>query len=102
MNRMLLAVTAMFAMLAPSALAQGVTVCVFQGKDAKGEPMLAARQSFVTTGATRGDQVAVLSGVKAGEKVLSAGGIKLHNGSPVIVNNSVQPTDNPNPAPPDE
>ena len=36
MNRMLLAVTAMFAMLAPSALAQGVTVCVFQGKDAKG------------------------------------------------------------------
>jgi hypothetical protein len=36
MNRMLLAFTAMVAMLAPSALAQGVTVCVFQGKDAKG------------------------------------------------------------------
>jgi len=36
MNRMLLAFTAMLAMLAPSALAQGVTVCVFQGKDARG------------------------------------------------------------------
>ena len=82
----------------------GSTVYIVEqkGKNAKGEPMLAARQTFVTTGETRGDQVAVLSGLKAGETVVSAGGIKLHNGSPVIVNNSVQPSDNPNPAPADE
>jgi len=82
----------------------GSTVYIVEqkGKNAKGEPMLAARQTFVTTGETRGDQVAVLSGLKAGETVVSAGGIKLHNGSPVIVNNSVQPSDNPNPSPADE
>ena len=73
-----------------------------QGKDAKGAPVLAARQTFVTTGATRGDQVAVLSGIKAGDTVVSAGGNKLHNGSLVTVNNSVQPTDDAHPTPPNE
>jgi membrane fusion protein (multidrug efflux system) len=62
---------------------------------------LVARQVFVTTGATRGDQVAVLSGVKQGDVVVSAGQIKLHNGSTVVVNNSVQPSDNPAPVPTD-
>ena len=82
----------------------GSTVFIVEqkGKSAAGQPMLAARQTFVTTGSTRGDQVAVLSGVKSGETVVSAGGNKLHNGSPVVVNNSVQPTDNPHPTPPDE
>ena len=69
------------------------------GADTK-KPMVAT-QSFVTTGATRGDQVAVLTGVKPGDVVVSAGQIKLHNGAPVVVNNKLQPTDNPNPAPVD-
>ena len=56
---------------------------------------------FVTTGATRGDQVAVLSGVKPGDVVVSAGQIKLHNDAPVVVNNTVQPADNPHPVPTD-
>ncbi len=60
-----------------------------------------ARQAFVTTGATRGDQVAVLTGVKAGDIVVSAGQIKLHNGATVVINNTVQPTDNPAPVPVD-
>jgi membrane fusion protein (multidrug efflux system) len=68
---------------------------------ADGKKSLVATQSFVTTGATRGDQVAVLTGVKPGDIVVSAGQIKLHNGSPVVVNNKVQPTDNPAPAPVD-
>ena len=72
---------------------------VFLVKEGEHSGTLSARQSFVTTGATRGDQVAVLSGVKPGDVVVSAGQIKLHNGSPVVVNNSVQPTDNPAPAP---
>ena len=50
-----------------------------------------AQQTFVTTGATRGDQVAVLSGVKEGDVVVTAGQMKLRNGSPVTINNSVQP-----------
>src|SRR5208282_691324 len=62
-----------------------------KGKDAKGQPLLVARQTFVKTGATRGDQVAVLSGVKEGETVVSAGQIKLHNGSLLVIDNSVKP-----------
>ncbi|HVC10588.1 MAG TPA: efflux RND transporter periplasmic adaptor subunit [Burkholderiales bacterium] len=73
-----------------------------QGKGADGKPRLVAQQRFVTTGATRGDQVAVLSGIKDGETVVSAGQMKLHNGVPVVINNAVQPTDNPAPQPKDE
>jgi len=72
-----------------------------RGKDAKGQPQLVARQTFVNTGSTRGDQVAIVSGVKDGDTVVSSGQVKLHNGSPVIVNNSVQPTNDSNPTPAD-
>jgi len=72
-----------------------------KGKDAKGQPQLVARQTFVTTGATRGDQVAIIKGVKDGDTVVTTGQIKLHNGSPVIVNNTVQPSNDPNPKPVD-
>jgi membrane fusion protein (multidrug efflux system) len=73
-----------------------------KGRNAQGQPEQIAQQTFVTTGATRGDQVAVLKGVKAGDEVVTAGQIKLHNGVPVLINNSVQPTDNPNPHVPNE
>lgn len=73
-----------------------------KGKDAKGQSQLVARQTFVTTGATRGDQVAVLSGVKEGETVVTAGQIKLHNGTPLLVNNAVQPSADANPRPIDQ
>jgi membrane fusion protein (multidrug efflux system) len=63
-----------------------------KGKDAGGNPHLVARQSFVTTGATRGDQVAVLKGVNDGDLVVTSGQIKLHNGSPVVIDNSITPT----------
>ncbi len=68
-----------------------------EGKGADGKPKLVAEQRFITTGPTRGDQVAVLSGLKAGETVVTAGQLKLRNGVPVLINNSVQPSDNPNP-----
>ena len=38
-----------------------------KGAGADGKPQLVARQSFVTTGLTRGDQVAVLKGVSEGD-----------------------------------
>jgi membrane fusion protein (multidrug efflux system) len=60
-----------------------------------------AHQSFVTTGATRGDQVAVLTGVKQDDVVVTSGQMKLRNGSPVTVNNQVQPTFDARPAPTD-
>lgn len=77
----------------------GATVFIVKdnGTGPDGKPRLTAEQRFITTGLTRGDQVAILTGVKAGETVVTAGQLKLRNGSPVIVNNSVQPSDNPNP-----
>jgi len=73
-----------------------------KGKDANGQPQLVARQTFVTTGLTRGDQVAVLSGVKEGDVVVTAGQVKLRNGSPVKIDNAVQPSNDANPKPVDQ
>ncbi len=70
-----------------------------RGKDAKGQEQLFAHQVFVETGDTRGDQIAITKGVKPGDTVVTAGQVKLRNGSPLHVDNSVQPTDNPNPHP---
>ena len=60
---------------------------------------LAVRQVFVTTGETRGDQVAVLKGLSEGQQVVTSGQVKLKNGTPVVVDNSVQPANSPNPTP---
>ncbi len=68
-------------------------------KDAKGNTGLEAQQVFVTTGETRGDQIAILTGLSAGQQVVTSGGLKLTNGAPVIVDNSVQPANNPSPTP---
>jgi membrane fusion protein (multidrug efflux system) len=73
-----------------------------QGTDDKGKPKLVAKQVFVTTGDTRGDQVAVLKGVKEGDMVVTAGQVKLHNGALVTVNNDIQPSNEPDPKPKDE
>ena len=77
----------------------GATVYVAkeQGKGADGKPELVAEQRFVTPGPTRGDQVAILKGVKAGETVVTAGQLKLRNGSLLLVNNEVQPSNEANP-----
>ena len=82
----------------------GNTVYVVEqnGVDDKGHPRLLAQQRFVKLGATRGDQVAIESGVKPGETVVIAGQIKLRNGIPVTVNNDVLPTNAINPKPPNE
>jgi membrane fusion protein (multidrug efflux system) len=72
-----------------------------KGKDAAGKPLLVARQTFVTTGATRGDQVSILKGVKEGDVVVTGGQMKLRNGSPLAINNTVTPADDPNPVPVD-
>jgi membrane fusion protein (multidrug efflux system) len=73
-----------------------------KGTDDSGGPRLVARQTFVTTGATRGDQVAILNGVRDGDVVVTAGQMKLRNGVPVRIDNSVQPTNDPSPRPTDK
>ncbi len=72
------------------------------GEDAAGHPKLVARLQFVTTGDTRGDQVAIVKGLRAGDVVVTAGQTKLRNNQRVLVNNAVQMPDNPAPTPPDE
>jgi membrane fusion protein, multidrug efflux system len=72
-----------------------------KGGDAGAKPQLVARQTFVTTGATRGDQVAVLKGVNDGDTIVTAGQIKLHNGSTVLIDNSITPTADAAPVPVD-
>lgn len=67
------------------------------GTDKQGNPMLIAKQVFVTTGSSRGDQVAILAGVKEGDQVVTAGQIKLRNGSLVAINNNIQPANSPDP-----
>jgi membrane fusion protein (multidrug efflux system) len=59
------------------------------------------KQQFVTTGASRGDQVSILKGISANDVVVTAGQLKLHNGSSVKIDNAVQPTDDPAPVPVD-
>jgi len=80
----------------------GDTVFVVEEqKGQDGKALLLAQQKFVTTGGTRGDQVAILSGIKEGDTVVTAGQIKLRTGVPVIVNNSIQPANEPAPQPKD-
>jgi membrane fusion protein (multidrug efflux system) len=66
-----------------------------------GKPYKGVRQQFVRLGGSRGDQIAVLDGVKPGQEVVSSGVFKLRNGQSVIVNNNVQPSNDPSPRPED-
>jgi membrane fusion protein, multidrug efflux system len=68
-------------------------------KSDKGQTYRGVRQQFVKLGATRGDQIAVVSGVKPGDEVVTSGVFKLRNGAAVLVNNKVKPTNNPKPKP---
>ena len=67
--------------------------------DPTGKMIPTAVQTVVTTGSTRGDQIAVLSGLKEGDVVVSTGQTKLQNGAAVTVNNTILPSNEPNPQP---
>jgi len=66
-----------------------------KGKD--GKPYQAVHQQFIKVEGSRGDQVAVVSGIKPGDEVVTSGAFKLRNGAAVVVNNTVQPGNNPAP-----
>jgi len=78
----------------------GATVFVATDKkDAKGKLEVQAQQVFITPGPTRGDQVAILKGVSEGATVVTSGQLKLKNGTPLRIDNSVQPLNDQNPTP---
>lgn len=62
-----------------------------------GSRYLGVRQQFVRLGASRGDRVAVISGVQAGDEVVTSGVFKLRPAAAVQVNNEVQPSNSLNP-----
>lgn len=82
----------------------GSTVYVVkkEGTDDKGQPKLVANTAFVQTGLTRGDQIAILSGIKEGDEIVTAGQMKLSNGAGVAINNKIQPSNDANPLPADK
>jgi len=63
-------------------------------QDANGKSYRGVRQQFVKLGAARGDQIAILSGLKAGDEVVTSGVFKLRNGAAVQINNTVRPSNN--------
>ena len=71
-------------------------------KDASGREAVSVKQSLVTVGPTRGDQVSIISGVKEGDIVVTSGHFKLKPGSAVVIDNKVEPKNDAAPAPVDE
>jgi membrane fusion protein (multidrug efflux system) len=70
-------------------------------KDPKGNSYRGVRQQVVKIEGSRGDQVAIISGVNPGDEVVSSGVFRLRNGAPIQINNSVRPDNNPAPKPED-
>ncbi|MDX8387448.1 MAG: efflux RND transporter periplasmic adaptor subunit [Ghiorsea sp.] len=69
------------------------------GADAGKKALPTAQQLFVKTGDKRGDQVAILEGLKLGDMVVTSGQLKLKNGTPLIINNQVLPANDAAPKP---
>lgn len=78
----------------------GATVFIAQ-KSPDGKSSV-AQQVFVTVAETRGDQAAVTEGIKEGDTVVTSGQLKLKNGTPLVVDNSVVPKSDPHPTPQEE
>jgi len=73
-----------------------------KGRTADGKPLLVAKQVFVTVGPTRGDQIAILKGIQTGDTIVTSGQLKLRNGTAVVINNAVQPSNDAAPHPVDQ
>jgi len=58
------------------------------GEVAASQPQLTVERRFVRVGQSRGDDVAILEGVKEGEQVVTSGQLKLHPDAPVRIDNS--------------
>ncbi|HLZ41947.1 MAG TPA: efflux RND transporter periplasmic adaptor subunit [Candidatus Sulfotelmatobacter sp.] len=74
---------------------------VTEMKDEKGNSYRGVRQQVVKIEASRGDQVAITSGINPGDEVVSSGVFRVRNGAPVLVNNTVKPSNSASPKPQD-
>ncbi len=80
----------------------GDTVYVIESKPGQdGKPALAVRQQIVRAGQARGDFLSVVSGLKAGDRIVNSGLFKLHNGMAVTENNALAPKTSETPHPTD-
>lgn len=82
----------------------GETVFIIHeaGFDQDKNPILIAKQSFVTVAEQRGDQTAIVKGLSQGDKVVTSGSFKLKHGMRVRIDNSVLPENDPQPSVIDE
>jgi membrane fusion protein (multidrug efflux system) len=97
--RELLAIPASAVLFAP----YGDSVYVIKEQETEsGEKQHVAEQAFVRLGERRGDLVAVLSGLEAGDIVVSTGAFKLQGGTVVTIRNDLAPEVNTDPNPPNE
>jgi membrane fusion protein, multidrug efflux system len=64
------------------------------------QQLLTVRQQFVKLGETRGDQISVITGLKAGDQVVTSGQLKLRDGVNVRIDNKVPAVNDPKPTPP--
>jgi membrane fusion protein (multidrug efflux system) len=71
------------------------------GKTPSGESILTVKETFVTVGPARGDQVAILKGIKEGDMVVTSGQLKIKTGTRVVINNQTQPANEAAPKLPD-
>lgn len=86
---------------------------VKDGESKDGKPQKVAVQQFVKLGASRGDLITVLTGLKEGDEIITSGVFKLRSNEPVeikgiepkpqpvLINNEIQPGNEKNPNPPD-
>jgi membrane fusion protein (multidrug efflux system) len=64
-------------------------------------PTLTVTRRLIKTGPARGDLVAVIDGLKPGERVATSGLLKLRNDAVVVINNTVKPGEELHPSPPE-
>lgn len=70
---------------------------IHESETGEGETELTVERKFVQTGTTRGDQVAIVQGIEEGDRVVTSGQLKLRNGSKVTIDNSTEPSNDPDP-----
>ena len=78
----------------------GDSVFVVTPQIANGATSLVVEQKFIRTGRTKGDFVSVESGLKPGDRVVTAGIFKLRKGMRVTENNALTPAPSQTPTPP--
>ncbi len=73
------------------AYGDSIFVAVEKKNEKTGQMEKHAEQRFVRVGESRGDFVAIESGVKPGEEVVTSGAFKLSNGTKLLIDNSLAP-----------